>query len=48
VIVQETDAGKVEVAAIDPVASMQAVDNPDLESVATEVRSRLQAVIQEI
>jgi uncharacterized protein (DUF302 family) len=48
VIVQETEAGQVEVAAIDPVASMQAVENPDLESVATEVRARLQAVVEEI
>jgi hypothetical protein len=30
------------------VASMQAVENPDLESVATEVRARLQAVVEEI
>ncbi len=48
VIVQESDAGAVEVAAIDPVASMQAVENSDLEPVAKEVRSRLQAVIEEI
>ena len=48
VIVQETEGGQVEVAAIDPVASMQSVDNPDLEPVAAEVRSRLQGVIEEL
>ena len=31
VVVQERDPGKVEVAAIDPVASMQAIDNPLLK-----------------
>lgn len=44
VIVQEV-AGGVEVAAVDPVASMSAVDNKDLEPVAMEVRAKLQAVI---
>jgi uncharacterized protein (DUF302 family) len=31
VVVQERDRGRVEVAAIDPVASMQAVENPRLK-----------------
>lgn len=44
VIVQETEGG-VEVAAIDPVASMQAVGNPALREVADEVRARLRRVI---
>jgi hypothetical protein len=38
----------VEVAAIDPVVSMQSVDNPELEPVAGQVRSRLQRVIEEL
>ncbi|WP_222564859.1 DUF302 domain-containing protein [Novilysobacter antarcticus] len=45
VIVQQRDNGDIEVAAVDPVASMQAVDNPDLASVAAEVSERLRRVI---
>lgn len=45
VIVQETPDGRTEVAAVDPVASMQAVENPALEPIATDVRARLQRVI---
>ena len=41
VIVQELADGSVEVAAIDPVASMQAVDNPALKEIAGQVRERL-------
>ncbi|MFH1943625.1 MAG: DUF302 domain-containing protein, partial [bacterium] len=48
VIVQESDGGKTEVAAIDPVASMQAVQNPDLESIAHEVRNKLKKVVESI
>jgi len=45
VIVQEHAPGVVEVAAIDPVASMAAVDNPQLGAVGMEVRARLQRVV---
>ena len=45
VIVQELEPGVVEVAAIDPVASMAAVDNPQLGAVGMEVRARLQRVV---
>ena len=45
VIVQELADGRVEVAAIDPVASMQAVGNPALEPVGVEVRNKLKAVV---
>jgi uncharacterized protein (DUF302 family) len=38
VVVQEVGAGKTEVAAIDPVASMQAVPNPQLLEKAQLVR----------
>jgi len=41
VVVQETPDGRVEVAAIDPLASMQAVGNPALNAIAGEVRERL-------
>ena len=45
VIVQEIDQGQVEVAAIDPVASMQAIGNPELAKKAEAVRQKLQSAI---
>ncbi len=48
VIVQLTGAGEVEVAAIDPVASMQAIDNPELMKAAHTVRERLSRVIRQL
>ncbi|HSA58860.1 MAG TPA: DUF302 domain-containing protein [bacterium] len=41
VIVQELAPGKIEVAAVDPAASMQAINNPVLEKIANRVRERL-------
>ncbi len=48
VIVQELSEGKIEVAAIDPVASMQAVENPKLRDVADQVRVKLKRVIDSL
>ena len=48
VIVQELAEGKVEVAAIDPVASMQAVKNPELGDIAEQVRIKLRKVIDNL
>lgn len=48
VIVREDEDGRIEVAAIDPAASMQAVDNPALATIATEVRDALQQVIEKL
>lgn len=45
VIVQSLDNGDIEVAAVDPVASMQAVENPGLAAVAADVRDKLKRVI---
>jgi uncharacterized protein (DUF302 family) len=45
VIVQEREPGRVEVAAIDPLASMSAVGNPGLAAIAEQVRAKLQKVI---
>jgi uncharacterized protein (DUF302 family) len=45
VIVQERGDGTVEVAAIDPAASMQVVSNPALSDIAGQVREKLQKVI---
>jgi len=45
VVVQEVAPGTVEVAAIDPVASMAAIDNPALKEKAEAVRAKLERVI---
>ena len=48
VIVQELSEGKVEVAAIDPITSMQAINNPLLGSVAQQVHAKLKKVIESL
>ena len=48
VIVQEKVLGQVEVSAVDPVASMQAIDNNALADIAKEIRGRLQKVIEQL
>ena len=45
VIVQERKDGKVEVSAVDPVASMMAIKNDTLVGVAMQVREKLNRVI---
>ncbi len=44
VILREVDGG-VEISAIDPVASMQAIENPELQAVAGQVRDLLAAAV---
>lgn len=46
VVVQEIASGKVEVAAIDPVSSMMAIDNPRLKQAAEKVQAKLRRVIE--
>ncbi len=46
VIVQEMADGKVEVAAVDPMASMMAIQNEALGSIASEVQGMLKNVIE--
>ncbi len=48
VIVQELNDGKIEVAAIDPIASMSSVQNPALGDIAFEVQDRLKKVIESL
>ncbi|PRX43071.1 DUF302 domain-containing protein [Salegentibacter salegens] len=48
VIVQETEDGKTEVSAVDPVASMTAVENNKLGDIAQDVRSKLKTVIERL
>lgn len=45
VIVQELRDGRVEVAAVDPVESMRAIENPRLQEVAQQVRGLLVAAV---
>ena len=45
VVVRDAGGGQTEVAAIDPVASMQAIDNPELKRAAEQVRAKLERVI---
>ena len=48
VIVQETADGKVEVAAVDPMASMMAIQNETLGEVASHVQGMLKNIIEGI
>jgi len=48
VIVQERDGGNVEVSAVDPAASMMAIENPALAAIAGQVRSKLKKVIENL
>ena len=48
VIVQETEDGRTEIAAVDPVASMQSVENEELRPIAEEIRDRLRTVIDNV
>jgi uncharacterized protein (DUF302 family) len=48
VIVQEHGGGRVEVSAVDPAASMQAIDNPGLAGLAGEVRGKLKRVVESL
>ncbi|PAU95104.1 hypothetical protein CK503_02575 [Aliifodinibius salipaludis] len=48
VIVQEHENGDVEVSAVDPVASMQAIENDELGEVAQQVRDLLKKVINNL
>jgi uncharacterized protein (DUF302 family) len=48
VIVQQTDDGRVEVSAVDPIASMQAIDNPALGEIAGQVQGLLRATIDKL
>ena len=45
VVVHDAGNGQTEVAAIDPVASMQAIDNPELKLAAEQVRAKLERVV---
>lgn len=48
VIVQEIEAGVIEVAAVNPMGSMQAVDNDALKGIAQEITLKLENVIEKL
>jgi uncharacterized protein (DUF302 family) len=48
VVVQSTGDGNTEVAAIDPVASMAAIDNPRLKLAAEQVQAKLRKVVESL
>jgi len=48
VIVQEVDKGIIEVAAVNPMVSMQAVENEELNDVANEISAMLENVIEKL
>ena len=48
VIVREAAPGRIEVAAIDPIASMQAVGNTSLAGIAGQVQQKLRNVIERL
>ena len=48
VVVQETDGGEIEVSAIDPIASMRAIENTELGDVANQVQQKLKKVIEQL
>lgn len=48
VIIQELNDNEVEIAAVDPLASMMAVENQGLAEIAKEIKGRLEKVIREL
>lgn len=48
VIVEEHENGEVEVSAVDPIASMAAVENKGIEELAKEVQQKLKRVIESL
>lgn len=48
VVIQQHDDGKVEISAVDPVASMAAIENQKLGTVAAQVREQLRQVVAQI
>lgn len=48
VIIQELAIDKIEVAAVDPVASMLAIENPELEQIAANVQEKLKHAVSSL
>jgi uncharacterized protein (DUF302 family) len=48
VVLQDAGDGQTEIAAVDPVASMAAVENDALGEIATEIRERLRTAVDAV
>ncbi len=48
VIVQEMENGEIEVSGVDPVASMQAIENPALGETAIKVQAMMKTIIESL
>jgi uncharacterized protein (DUF302 family) len=48
VIIRELNDGEIEVAAVDPLASMQSIHNKELQIIAGEIREKLRNVIEHL
>lgn len=48
VILQELDNDKIEVAAINPIASMMAIENKELSEIAQEITKKLKSTIDQL
>jgi len=48
VVVQEVKKNVIEVAAVDPIASMMAIENPELSKIAAEIKIKLERVIESL
>jgi uncharacterized protein (DUF302 family) len=48
VVIQELEDGIIEVSAVDPLASMQAIQNNELHSIAEEIQLKLKKVIERL
>lgn len=48
VVIHELADGNIEVAAVDPRASMQAIQNSELQAIAGEIRTKLKKVIEQL
>lgn len=48
VIVQELNDGKIEIAAVDPLASMQSINNKELQGIAGEIQQKLKKVVERL
>lgn len=48
VVVQKTEDGMIEISAVDPVASMSGVNNPELAGIAGEIKTKLERVVSSL
>ncbi|MDD2734749.1 MAG: DUF302 domain-containing protein [Desulfuromonadaceae bacterium] len=48
VVIQELEDGLIEVSAVDPLASMQAIQNKELQAIAGEIQLKLKKVIEQL